>query len=125
MKRAYNDGEWTAARFRSFVTGALRTASRRWPPKYKALKKASLGKATNKKTGKQAAHYECAACKDSFIAADVQVDHKEPVVEPSKGFISWDVYVERIFCEASNLQVLCKPCHKEKTAAEKLLRKKK
>ena len=53
MKRSsFNDGEWTAAKFRSFVTGALRTATRRWPPKYKALKEAYIGRQTNKKTGK-------------------------------------------------------------------------
>ena len=83
MKRdSFNDGEWTAARFRSFVTGALRTATRRWPPKYKALKEAFTGRQVNAKTGK-------------------------------------------LYCEANNLQVLCKPCHAVKTAEEKKLRKKK
>lgn len=125
MRSSFNDGEWTPAKFRSFVTGALRTATRRWPPKYKALKEALVGRSVNKKTGKMAMHYRCASCDAEFVSNDVQVDHRSPVVEPSKGFVSWDVYVDRLFCETSNLSVLCKPCHAVKTAEEKLQRKKK
>jgi len=120
-----NGGEWTDARFRSFVTSALRAASRRWPPKYKALKEAFAGRKVNAKTGKLAMHYECAECKQHFVAADVQVDHIKPVVDPKKGFTTWDNFIERMFCEADNLQVLCKPDHKIKTDQEKLERKKK
>ena len=120
-----NGGEWTDARFRSFVTSALRAASRRWPPKYKALKEAFVGRKENKKTGKLAMHYKCAKCKKLFVAADVQVDHVLPVVDPKVGFIGWDSFIDRIFCEIENLQVLCKPCHKVKTEEEKAERKKK
>lgn len=120
-----NGGEWTDARFRSFVTSALRAASRRWPPKFKALKEAFVGRKTNKKTGKLAMHYKCATCKKHFVAADVQVDHVLPVVDPKVGFIGWDSFIDRIFCEIENLQVLCKPCHKVKTEEEKAERKKK
>ncbi len=120
-----NGGEWTEARFRSFVTSALRAASRRWPPKYQALKAAFVGKKVNAKTGKMAMHYKCAECKKHFVAVDVQVDHIDPVVDPKKGFISWDVFIERMFVEIDKLQVLCKPCHKIKTDEEKQQRKKK
>ena len=120
-----NGGEWTDSRFRSFVTSALRAASRRWPPKFKALKEAFVGRKTNKKTGKLAMHYKCAKCKKHFVAADVQVDHIKPVVDPKKGFLNWDEFINRMFCEIENLQVLCKPCHKVKTDKEKLERKKK
>lgn len=120
-----NGGEWTDSRFRSFVTSALRAASRRWPPKFKALKEAFVGRKTNKKTGKLAMHYKCAKCKKHFVAADVQVDHVLPVVDPKVGFVGWDSFIDRIFCEIENLQVLCKPCHKVKTEEEKAERKKK
>jgi 5-methylcytosine-specific restriction endonuclease McrA len=124
-RNSYNDGEWTPAKYRSFVTGALRTATRRWPPKYKALKEAFVGRQVNKKTNKLAMHYRCAACDNEFVSNDVQVDHISPAVDPAKGFVSWDVYVDRLFCETSNLQVLCLNCHKKKTSEEKLLRTKK
>ncbi len=120
-----NGGEWTEARFKSFVTSALRAASRRWPPKYKALKEAFAGRKVNAKTGKLAMHYTCAACKKLYVATDVQVDHIKPVVDPKKGFVSWDIYINRMFCEIEDLQVMCKPCHKIKTDQEKLERKKK
>jgi len=120
-----NGGEWTDGRFRSFVTSALRAASRRWPPKFKALKEAFVGRKTNKKTGKLAMHYKCAKCKKHFVATDVQVDHVLPVVDPKVGFVGWDSFIDRIFCEIENLQVLCKPCHKVKTEEEKAERKKK
>ena len=120
-----NGGEWTEARFKSFVTSALRAASRRWPPKYKALKEAFAGRKVNAKTGKLAMHYTCVACNKLYVATDVQVDHIKPVVDPKKGFVSWDVYINRMFCEIEDLQVMCKPCHKIKTDQEKLERKKK
>lgn len=120
-----NGGEWTEARFKSFVTSALRAASRRWPPKYKALKEAFVSRKVNAKTGKLAMHYKCAECKQLFVAADVNVDHIKPVVDPKKGFTTWDNFIERMFCEIKNLQVLCKPCHKIKTNQEKIERKKK
>lgn len=119
VTKSRNSNQWTEARFRSFVTSALRAASRRWPPKFEALKKAFSGKKTNKKTGKQAMHYKCAKCMGHFVAADVQVDHIHPVVDPVRGFLSWDIYIDRIFCEVHGLQVLCKPCHKVKTDKEK------
>ena len=97
---------------------------RRWPPKYEALKLAGVGKKENKRSGRQAEHYECASCNNHFIAKDVQVDHIEPVVDPKEGFVGWEVYFDRLFCEAENLQVLCTPCHKVKTAEERKARKK-
>ncbi|MGL4584067.1 MAG: HNH endonuclease signature motif containing protein [Flavobacterium sp.] len=123
MNRLFNGGEWTQARFNSFVKSALRSASQRWPPKYKVLNDACIGKHINIKTGRLAKHYKCAACSGNYPAKDVVVDHILPVV-PIEGFTSWDVVVDRMYCEADNLQVLCKPCHKIKSSEESLERKK-
>lgn len=120
-----NGGQWTEARFKSFVTSALRAASRRWPPKYKALKEAFAGKQVNAKTGKMAMHYRCAVCQKLYVASDVQADHVKPVVDPTKGFVSWDVFIDRLFCEIENFQILCRNCHKNKTSNEKKQRTKK
>lgn len=118
-----NGGLWTEAKFRSFVISALRAASRRWPVKWTVLKSALVGKSVNTKTGKFAQHYRCSHCRATFPAADVVVDHIQPVVDTMKGFTTWDEYVERMFVEAEGLQVLCKGCHKEKTATERKERK--
>ena len=123
--RKYNDGEWTEARFRAFVISALRAHTKRFPPKWKALKAAMVGKKVNKRSGRLAEHYLCASCGGFFVARDVQVDHIDPVVSPEEGFQDWWTYMNRLYCEAENLQVLCKPCHKDKTNAERKERMKK
>ena len=117
--RKYNDGEWTEARFRAFIISALRAYMKRFPPKWKALKAAMVGKKINKRTGRLAEHYLCASCGGFFVARDVQVDHIDPVVSPEEGFQDGWTYFNRLYCEADNLQVLCKQCHREKTNAER------
>ncbi len=110
---------WTEGRFRAFITSALRSAFRKFPNKFAVLKRAFEGKRINKRTGREAAHYKCATCEKLYVAKDVQVDHIEPVVSPSEGFVSWDVYIQRLYCDETNLQVLCTSCHKKKTASER------
>lgn len=114
-----NGGKWTEARYRAFVVGALRSATRRYPPRNAALQKAYVDKRISKRSGRLAKHYKCAKCRKLFTSTDVQIDHIEPVVDPKQGFVSWDVYVERMYCEEDNFQVLCKPCHKIKTKEER------
>jgi len=50
-----------------------------------------------------------------YTAKQIQVDHK---IGMGPG-LSWEAFIERLFCEKENLQVLCIPCHKEKTKKEK------
>lgn len=119
-----NGGKWTEARYRSFVTSTLRAGSRKWPPKYETLNAAKTEKKINKATGRLAQHYLCAMCAQEYTQKDVQVDHIKPVIDPKKGFVSWDTYIDRMFCEGKNLQVLCKVCHAEKTKLEKEISKK-
>lgn len=66
-----------------------------------------------------AKHYLCAKCLGAFPNKDVQVDHVSAIIDPSEGFISWDQVINNMFCESDNLQCLCIPCHKIKTALEK------
>lgn len=112
-----NGGEWTESRYRSFIKGGLRSVSVRWPPRYKCLDDAKVGKRINKSSGRLAEHYKCAKCLDIFPAKEVEVNHIVPVV-PLTGFTTWDETVERLFCEQSGLEVVCKPCHKSITKQE-------
>lgn len=114
---------WTEGRIHSFIVSALRAATRRWPPRYETMNEAKTEKRINEKTGRLAQHYECAACRLDFPQKDVQVNHKEAVVSPEEGFISWDVFIERLFCSKDKLEVLCKPCHKACTKLENEVRK--
>ena len=117
--------KWTEGRLRAFIFSTLRAGMRRYPPKYEALAKAKAGKMINKATGRKAEHYACNKCNGFFVKKDVQVDHRRPVVSPSTGFRDWNEYIPRLFCTMANLQVLCKPCHKDKTLREKKRRTKK
>lgn len=113
-----NAGRWTEARFKQFVRSALRAAFRKWPPKFDVLRNARTEVKLNPASGRQAMHYRCATCKGEFPLKQVQVDH----IKPIGTFTTWDKLVERLYCEAKKLQVLCKPCHKAKTKTERTCR---
>lgn len=108
---------WTEGRRKAFVIAVLRSGTRRYPPKYETLKDAYVGQRLNEKTNREGKHYLCALCEGEFPAKEVEVDHIEPVIS-SKGFTSWDDYIARLFCDKSNLQVVCKSCHKIKSYNE-------
>lgn len=108
-----NGGQWTEARFNSFVMSALRKASYRWGPAHAARKKASIGRN----------QYVCAACKGVFGTKQIKVDHKEPVKDVTGRDNSWDSIIRRLFCEVDGYQVLCEGCHDTKTSMENAARK--
>lgn len=62
-------------------------------------------------------HLICAACGASTHEKLAAVDHIVPVVGP-EGFVSWDLFYERLMSPSSNLQVLCETCHKKKSKDE-------
>ena len=113
---------WTEGRLKAFITSTLRGGFRKYPPKYEVLKAAMWGKKLNSKSGRQAIHYTCNSCKKEYPAKEVNVDHVIPVVDPAKGFTTWDDFISRLFCEKSNLQVLCSACHTIKTRQEREVR---
>ena len=110
----HNNGKWSDGRFKGFVTSALRSAMRRWPPKWDTLAKAFVGSKINKKTGRKAKHYKCSLCHKEFVAKGVQVDHKVPIGKCE----TWDEFISKLFCEQVNLQVLCVKCHRKKTKSD-------
>lgn len=114
-RTTFNGGLWTEGRFNSFVTSILRAGSRRWQPKYTILNEAKTEKKVNTNTGRIAQHFACAHCKKDFPQKDVEVDH---IVEIGREK-TWDEFINGLFCEKDNLQVLCKPCHKTKTLEER------
>lgn len=97
----------------TFAKGILRRGSLMWRPISEAKRLAR--KAPNQ--------YECAMCKELFRDKEVQVDHRNPVIDIEKGWQGWDSFIERLFCEVDQLDVLCKTCHGVKTAHEVQMRK--
>ena len=97
---------------KSFAIASLRRASYRWPGRYKAFAAAKIGRN----------QYVCSHCSAIKGRKDVNLDHILPVVDPEIGWVSFDVFIERLFCSENNFQVLCCDCHKKKTAVEREFR---
>lgn len=83
------------------------------------MKEAFVGVKENKKTGRKAKHYRCNSCYGEFPSSEVQRDHIQAVIDPFKGFESWDMVIERMFCNAEGYQILCSECHKKKSTVER------
>lgn len=112
----------------NYIQAARRIS--RWNPARQAVKKAAkIDKAL----------YKCSKCgclcyegkssvtfyayKEKYAPTEVRqefadVDHKVTVV-PLSGWDDWNGFYERLECDESDLQVLCRTvCHKEKSSGE-------
>lgn len=118
-----NMGNWTEARYTSFVKSALRGA--RWPPRYECIKQAKVGYGL----------YKCALCGTigpptlppeegkKNRRKNIAADHIEPVVDPNVGFVDWNTFIERLYVELPKWQALCYDCHAKKTREENTIAK--
>ena len=127
-EKTRNGGAWTEAEFKSRIVSALRQISSYWKPKQQCIRSAriSIGK------------YRCAECKE-IVPSTIQgewksgkkkgkkrkiknilADHINPVIDPHKGFIDWNTYIDRMFIE-EGWQALCKQCHDIKTKEERAI----
>lgn len=125
MTRKKKEKEWSESRRNTFIKNALRTGSMKWPPKWIVMEKAYTGTKKSPITNRTGKQYRCNICKEEFPTSQVEVDHIDPVIDPVEGFKDWNTYIKNLFCGVKNLQVLCKPCHKEKTREEHLMRNRK
>lgn len=120
VAKPYNNQTMSVAAFWGFIRSALRQKSRWWKPILQAkLAARRRYKGPNKRLKWE---YFCSKCGKYYPDKNIEVDHIIPCGtlrsgDDLKGF------VERLFCEAEHLVVLCKPCHKIKTKNEKDARK--
>lgn len=98
---------------RKFIIASVRRASYRWMPRYQAKKNAWIARG----------QYKCASCEKIYGPKEISLDHIHPVVDPHKGFIDWNNYIERLFCDVDGYQVLCKMCHSVKSKRENEIRR--
>ena len=114
------DNSWTEAKYSAFIKSQLRAGSTKWPPKHKVMREARTERGV----------YICNGCKKHVPTTikkgdgrsrNVFVDHINPIVDPEKGFTSWDDFIHNLFCDSSNLQLLCAECHAIKTAEERVI----
>jgi 5-methylcytosine-specific restriction endonuclease McrA len=111
-----NAGTMTESAFWSFIRSALRQKSRWWKPITECKMKARRPyKGPNKR---QKFEYQCNTCKLWFPEKKINVDHMVPAGSLNTGQ-DLPGFVDRLFCEQDNLQVLCEACHDKKTKLEK------
>ena len=115
VARTRNAGTMTESSFWSMIRAALRQKSRWWKPIAKAKQEA---RRACKKRGKQKWEYQCNYCKQWFPDKKINVDHITPA-GTLRCYADLPGFVERLFCEVDNLQVLCSNCHDKKTQDEK------
>ena len=115
------DGTMSEAMFWSFIRSALRQKSRWWKPiSVCKMNARRLYKGVNKR---QKYEYQCKKCKTWHAEKNINVDH---IIPAGSLNTAQDLpqFVERLFCEQDNLQVLCEACHDKKTLKEKQSKKK-
>ena len=119
VARTRNANTMTESAFWSMIRSTLRQKSRWWKP-IALCKQMAKRKYTGAKQGKfrQKWEYQCAGCLDWFAEKNINVDH---IIPAGSLNCSLDLpgFVERLFCEVDNLQVLCSKCHDKKTQKEK------
>lgn len=90
----------------------------KWAPIGEVLKEARVSRGV----------YLCAGCNKEGPASiridgkkykNACVDHIHPIIDPDVGFVSWDEFIDKLFSEKENLQVLCHECHTIKTNEER------
>ena len=112
VPRTRNNETLTESAFWGFIRSTLRNASRWWKPISQCKLNSRRAYKGNKPLQKW--EYECKHCKDWFMEKEVQIDH---IIDCGTLTCAADVagFIERLFCEVSGFQTLCKPCHQIKT----------
>ena len=116
VPRTHAGGLWTRARYFAFIRSALRRASMKYPVKFQ-VKDAVRRVKPKGASGRHVFEYQCVVCKNYHPDKNVAVDH---IVQAGSLNCYEDLpgFVERLFCEADNLQVMCHVCHQLKTNKE-------
>lgn len=71
---------------------------------------------------------QCEVCDQWVGSTHIAIDHIDPVVPPGgfpAHFDLWqriDMFLQRLWCDKSNLQRICDTCHDTKTQAERIVR---
>lgn len=87
--------------------------SRRTVPRY--LKDGSRAK-------KDWVQRQCEVCGTWVGSTKIAIDHKDPVVSVTDGFVGWKDFIDRLWCPKENLQRVCTACHEKKTQTERISR---
>lgn len=113
----------------SALISALKRTFSRSPTVIELLRANRVESEWLKKDGTRAKNnhvfYKCAICGGMFNSNKIQVDHIQPVIPTSipSRHMDFNMIIDRLFCDRTNLQILCKKDHKEKSIKEKVERR--
>jgi transposase-like protein len=118
--------EYTKEELRKIPKSLIIGQIRRLFFRTKLFQKALYNAISEKKGVRGGKRYDCAICGGDFPITGVQVDHIEPVIplDKSNSEMSLDEIVDRMWCDESNLRVICKECHEKITSEQREERKK-
>lgn len=110
------DGTLTESAYLAFIRSTLRSKSLRWPPRANALVAARRPYKGGNKLQKY--EYQCKLCLQWFKGKEVIVDHFPVAAGSILKVEDISKFAENLFCDSTNLRVLCNPCHATHTLAE-------
>lgn len=113
-----NCGTMTEAGYFGMIRSILRRGTRyAWLPMKEAKNAARIVYNGSNKRRKWS--YVCAKCGDEFMGKDVQVDHIKPV-GTLRSLDDIPQFINNLTQEdVKAYQIMCKPCHKEKTKKDR------
>ena len=108
--------KYITAKEHRMIIGALKRVFSR-SEHAQRIRTAAVAQRSGPKGGKR---FICAGCKGVFTAANVNVDHAQPVISigHSASTKTLDELIDQLWCNPSNLQILCKKCHNKKSKQE-------
>jgi len=107
-----NAGTMSESAFWQFIRNALRKRSIVWKPISQCREMAKRRYTGPNK--RQKYEYQCNICKNWYKGTQICVDHIIPVGSLTNIY-DLPHFVDTLFCEIHNLQVLCKTCHDAKS----------
>lgn len=118
-QKTRNGNTWTEAQFWSAIRSALRAKFRWWVP---AIKAKQLARRANQSDNPRLKwEYRCAKCGGWFQEKNTQIDHVIPCGS-LKNYDDLEEFIKKMTPESSDsFQLLCKPCHKIKTKADRCI----
>lgn len=112
-KKPFNSKNW--------LIHQLRRLSLKYPPRISAINKVKTVYYIKSKKGTDVKRvsFKCELCgKEGLKSTERELDHIVPVVDIKAGFTDWNDFINGLFCDESNYQSLCIPCHREKSLKE-------
>lgn len=106
----------------SRIRGALRQIFRMSPERKAVLDGARVEVPVYRKDGtlakRPAVWYRCESCRGLFKPENIEADHiaglpPSPGSRNAAASATWDAFIDELF--NSEMQALCKPCHRSKT----------